>query len=183
MMDENHQILTTMGISGNMSSELHGKNWFPKLINDEGMYEREEKDQVEIHSDPFAGSEVKATVFSKLDPEGDPNVRSNQQVKKEDISVNISENLHDYNLHIVTIKEEREEEDIQQVLEQEEDLILEIPHQTKEEEIPVNIREVSSELCKWRAEWSIVFKDVSAVTRTVPPHLQAAVYSYTLQKE
>ncbi|KAM4642525.1 uncharacterized protein O3C94_016829 isoform 2-T2 [Discoglossus pictus] len=118
MMDVNPQTLRTVGMSGNMNSGHHYGNQYLELINEEGEYERKEKDiqQVEIHSASCAGSEgATASVLLKIDPEEETNMRSHKQIKEEETSVNVSEGLQDYNLHIVTIKEEREEEDIQQM--------------------------------------------------------------------
>ncbi|KAM4642094.1 uncharacterized protein O3C94_016472 [Discoglossus pictus] len=112
-MDENHQTQRIVGMPGNRSSGLQDENSCPELINEDGEYEKDEKvnPQVEIHSDPCAGSEkVKPSVIPKLDPEEEPNVGCRQMVKEEEIPVNISEGLHDYNLHIVTIKKETEED-------------------------------------------------------------------------
>ncbi|KAM4651400.1 uncharacterized protein O3C94_013892 [Discoglossus pictus] len=118
VMDEKHNTPKTVGMSGDMDSRLHGGNQYPKLINEDGVYEKEEKDihHVEIHSDPCAGSQrVKPYIFSKLDHEEETNVGIKVQVKDEEFPVNISEGLHDYDLHIVAIKEERETEVIQQM--------------------------------------------------------------------
>ncbi|KAM4642592.1 uncharacterized protein O3C94_016887 [Discoglossus pictus] len=137
IMEKKHLTLGTVDMSGNLSSGLHNENQYSELINEDGKYENEE-----IHSDPFAGSDlekeksewshqpvkeeeipvnisegsekVTSSVCSKLDPEEEPNVGSHQQIKEEECPVNISDDLHDYNLHIVTIKEEREADDIQQ---------------------------------------------------------------------
>ncbi|KAM4614032.1 uncharacterized protein O3C94_022065 [Discoglossus pictus] len=117
MMDENHQTLKTVGMSGD-SSGLHDENLCPELINEEGEYQEEEKDlhQVEIHSDPHPGSEkVKPLNVSKLDTEEERGLRSHQKIKEEEHHVDIDEGLKDYDLHIITIKEEREEDEIQQV--------------------------------------------------------------------
>ncbi|KAM4642462.1 uncharacterized protein O3C94_016779 isoform 1-T2 [Discoglossus pictus] len=161
IMDQDHQTLKTVGMSCNRSLGLQDENLSPKLINEDGQYEREEKPihKVEIHSDPPAGSEKeKSSVILKLNSEEETNLGSHHQVKEEELPVNIR--LHDYNLHIVTIKEETEDErgenDIQKVeinsdpvtghstvntsiakLEQEGDLV-------KEEEIPINISKSAS---------------------------------------
>ncbi|KAM4642554.1 uncharacterized protein O3C94_016853 isoform 2-T2 [Discoglossus pictus] len=80
-----------------------------------GEHKLDEKDilQVTIQSELCTGSEkVKPFIFSKLNPEKETNVG----VKEEGITLNTSKDLRDCNLHIVTIKEEREEEDIQQMV-------------------------------------------------------------------
>ncbi|KAM4642582.1 uncharacterized protein O3C94_016877 isoform 2-T3 [Discoglossus pictus] len=95
MMDPNHK--TPRG------SGLHCETLYPELINEEGEYEREE--MVDTMSVPCADEK--------------PNLRSHQQIKEEQTPVNICEvgltGLSDYNLNIVTIKEEQEEDDIQQI--------------------------------------------------------------------
>ncbi|KAM4651410.1 uncharacterized protein O3C94_013899 [Discoglossus pictus] len=160
MMEENHQTLRTVGMSGDMSSGLtglHEQNLYPQLINVEGEYEREENDiqQVEIH----------LTSSAELDQEEDTNVNSPQQIKEEEIPLNISEELHDYNLQIVTIKEEREyegeENDIQQTLihadacagssdvkheTEQKDMTIRDFRQIKEEEINLNTNKGGVEL-------------------------------------
>ncbi|KAM4642595.1 uncharacterized protein O3C94_016890 [Discoglossus pictus] len=72
---------------------------------------------VEISGNIHSGcEEVKPSVFSKIDPEEETNIISHQQVKENVPSVNISEELPDYKLDIVTIKEERVEEDIKEMV-------------------------------------------------------------------
>ncbi|KAM4614030.1 uncharacterized protein O3C94_022063 isoform 2-T2 [Discoglossus pictus] len=104
-MDENPRTLRTVGMSGPSSGHC-GENLYPELINEEGEYEGEAKDiqPVGIHSDPSTGSE-------KVTPSDFSNVRSHRQIKEEEIPVDISEGNHDYNLRIVTVKDERDCED------------------------------------------------------------------------
>ncbi|KAM4642503.1 uncharacterized protein O3C94_016812 isoform 1-T2 [Discoglossus pictus] len=156
MMEENPQTLRTLGISGNMSSGLCDENPYSKFINEEGEYDREGNDteQLNMHSDPCGGSE------KVRPPNQEDEMRSHQQVKEEEIHVNINEGLHDDNLHIVTVKVEREEDDIQQIdllsdqcsgpsnkrlspvpSFRHEELNISDHHQVKKEEIPANISE------------------------------------------
>ncbi|KAM4622838.1 uncharacterized protein O3C94_020546 [Discoglossus pictus] len=58
---------------------------------------------------------VRSSVVSTLDQEPEPDVRSHQQIKEEEIPVNISEGLHIGNLDISVIKEEEDERDDQDI--------------------------------------------------------------------
>ncbi|KAM4641166.1 uncharacterized protein O3C94_015556 [Discoglossus pictus] len=108
MMVEEHQTLRTLGIQENRSSDLTG-------FQEEGGEEMDGNIQVTIQSVLCAGpSSVESSPLTRLGQE-DLNIRSHQQIKEEEIPVNISEGLHDYNLHIVTVKEEREDKDIRQM--------------------------------------------------------------------
>ncbi|KAM4642404.1 uncharacterized protein O3C94_016736 isoform 2-T2 [Discoglossus pictus] len=106
-------------------------------------------------------SGTSGNMSSELDQEEETNMRIHQLVKEEEIPVNISEGLHDYNLHIVTIKEERdyEREEKQMIMHSDpcegpldvkssvvskvdqEELNIRDDPEVKEEEIPVNISE------------------------------------------
>ncbi|KAM4642117.1 uncharacterized protein O3C94_016498 [Discoglossus pictus] len=80
----------TLGISSNMSSGLQSDNVDP--VSEEGEDEMDEKDilPVMIHSELSAGH-MRSSVVSQCDQEAEPDVRSHQKVKKEEIPVNISE--------------------------------------------------------------------------------------------
>ncbi|KAM4642567.1 uncharacterized protein O3C94_016866 isoform 1-T2 [Discoglossus pictus] len=116
MMDGNSQKTRTVGMSRHRSSGICDVNLGSDLIIGDGRYEREEKDiqKVEIHS---SMERRKPLVVAKADQEEEKYVRRPRQIKEEEIPVNISEGLHDYNLHIVTVKEEehdkREQTDIE----------------------------------------------------------------------
>ncbi|KAM4662922.1 uncharacterized protein O3C94_011256 isoform 2-T2 [Discoglossus pictus] len=120
MMDKSHQTLRTVGILLNRSSGIQEEKLHLELINEEGEYEREEKDiqQLEINSDQFGDpSNIKPSMFANLEHVEDLPMTPKQQVKEEDFPVIINKGPHDYNLNIVTIKEEqeyeREDHDIQ----------------------------------------------------------------------
>ncbi|KAM4614048.1 uncharacterized protein O3C94_022074 [Discoglossus pictus] len=161
IMDGNHKTLRTVGKFGKRISGLHDVSLYPELINEQGQYET---DETEVEAPGAAGRERrKQTRFSKLDKEdNERNVTSRRQVKEEEDPVNIGEvtGLQDYNLRIVTIKEEKEyekeESDIQRVIIQsdscagpsdvkpsveQEEPTIQGHQQIKEEEIPVNINE------------------------------------------
>ncbi|KAM4642315.1 uncharacterized protein O3C94_016680 [Discoglossus pictus] len=72
--------------------------------------ESEETDIQEIH--PYPG-EGPSTNTEQVD---DLIITTQQQVKEEEVPVNINNGLKDYSLHIVTIKEEREDNDTQQMV-------------------------------------------------------------------
>ncbi|KAM4642509.1 uncharacterized protein O3C94_016817 isoform 2-T2 [Discoglossus pictus] len=114
MMDENYQTLRTFRIPGNKSSGLQDEH--VDTVSEEG---KDAKGilQVTIHSELSAGHE-EHSVVSKLDQELDqPNVRRKQQVKEEEIPVDISEGVHNENLDVkLIIKEEEDERDKDDIL-------------------------------------------------------------------
>ncbi|KAM4652080.1 uncharacterized protein O3C94_014418 [Discoglossus pictus] len=113
VMDENNQTLRTSGNPLNWRSGFQDENVDPVI--EQGEDEMDEKGivQMTIHPKPCARhSNVKLPVVSNLDQEAEPNVRFHQQVKEEDIPVNISERLHDDYLED---EEEIDEKDILQV--------------------------------------------------------------------
>ncbi|KAM4642556.1 uncharacterized protein O3C94_016855 [Discoglossus pictus] len=67
----------------------------------------------------MSSGHVKPSVVSKFDQEAKPDVRSHQQVKEEEIPVNISEGPHDGNIDTIFVvkveEDERDDQDIQQV--------------------------------------------------------------------
>ncbi|KAM4641278.1 uncharacterized protein O3C94_015664 [Discoglossus pictus] len=119
MMDEKHQTLRTEGISGKRSSGLHDYNLFPELINEEGQYERDERDiqQVKIPTHTCAASDKEKTpLFSTLHQE-EINMRSPEQIKEEEIPVTIGESLHEKSMNTISvIKEEEDEMDEKDIL-------------------------------------------------------------------
>ncbi|KAM4640704.1 uncharacterized protein O3C94_015289 [Discoglossus pictus] len=128
MVDENHQKFNTLGTPphenpGNENMEA---------VSDEGddMIKKEDIQHAKIHLVIDAGaSSVNSSDVIKLEKELDI---SGQQVKVEEIPVNISKGLEEVDLNIVQIGEEgqdeSEEDDIQQF-------------EVKVEEIPTNINE------------------------------------------
>ncbi|KAM4652266.1 uncharacterized protein O3C94_014631 [Discoglossus pictus] len=94
----------------------HDYNLHTASIKEEQEYEGEDAIQ---QMDPCTGlSTMEASAVQNIDQE-DINIRDYLQIKEEESPVNISEGPHDYNLHIVTIKEEQEcerEDDIQQIV-------------------------------------------------------------------
>ncbi|KAM4707788.1 uncharacterized protein O3C94_008758 [Discoglossus pictus] len=76
----------------NISEGPQDANLHPELLNEEEEYGRDEKSihQMEIQSDPCTDSE---RVKSELDQEEETNMRSHQQIKEEEIPVNISDGL------------------------------------------------------------------------------------------
>ncbi|KAM4642099.1 uncharacterized protein O3C94_016479 [Discoglossus pictus] len=99
------------------------------------------------------GEEILLT-YGELDQEEEKKMMSHRQIKEEEIPINISKGIHDYNVHIVKVKEEREE-DIQQMairsdpstetsiipkIKQEE-LCITDHQQIKDEKIPIIITE------------------------------------------
>ncbi|KAM4642409.1 uncharacterized protein O3C94_016740 [Discoglossus pictus] len=158
-IDEKDVLRVT--IQSKLSAEMHNDNLCPELINEDGEYEREENGiyQMEGHSDPWSGSErLKPLILSKFDQQEETNMSCQQQIKKEEIPINISEVLYKGNLHIKEEgMDEKEGRDIQQIAysdtctesdvksssflnhKQEGDVIMKVQQQVKEEEIPVNI--------------------------------------------
>ncbi|KAM4642311.1 uncharacterized protein O3C94_016676 [Discoglossus pictus] len=154
------QMEDQQGIQENTGSGRHDENLYPELINKEGEYETEENDieQMEIQSHQCTDSEkVTTSIISKRDQQEETNVSSHQQIKKEEIHINISEGLHNENLDtVLAIKEEEDEMDERDILqvtiqsdlcagpsswtsaEQEKELVAK-KHQELEEEIPINI--------------------------------------------
>ncbi|KAM4614006.1 uncharacterized protein O3C94_022041 [Discoglossus pictus] len=93
LMMANHQTLEISGPFTNRSSGLHDENLYPELINKDGEYEREDKNtpQVEVHSDLCGeSSNVKLDIALKLEQEEGPDVRGQQEVKEEEVTINIS---------------------------------------------------------------------------------------------
>ncbi|KAM4651161.1 uncharacterized protein O3C94_013710 [Discoglossus pictus] len=105
----------TLGMSSSRSSGLQGGN--EDTFNKEGEDE-EDILPVTIHSDLSAGH-VKLSVVSRFDQEAEPDVRGHQQVKEEEIAVNISEGLRIGNMDTISVvkeeEDERDDEDIHQV--------------------------------------------------------------------
>ncbi|KAM4687807.1 uncharacterized protein O3C94_006261 [Discoglossus pictus] len=115
-----------------------------------------------IQSELSAGH-VRPPVVSELGKEAEPDVRSHQQVKEEEIPVNISDGLHSGDMDTISvIKEEEDERDDQEIhrvemcsdpcaghvwpsvgsaLGKEAEPDVRSHQQVKEEEIPVNISE------------------------------------------
>ncbi|KAM4689109.1 uncharacterized protein O3C94_007251 [Discoglossus pictus] len=105
----------TLGISPNRSSGLQSDNVDP--VSEEGEDEMDEKEipPGTIQSELSAGH-VRSPVGSELGKEAEPDVRSHQQVKEEEIPVNISEGLHSGNMDTISvIKEEEDERDDQEI--------------------------------------------------------------------
>ncbi|KAM4642579.1 uncharacterized protein O3C94_016876 [Discoglossus pictus] len=106
----------------NISEGSHDYNLHIVTIKEEKEFESEENDiqQIIIPSDPSEGPlDVKSSNVSKVEQE-DPNIRDQQLVKEEIITVKITEGLHDENVYSELINEEGEYEgddkSIQQVL-------------------------------------------------------------------
>ncbi|KAM4642474.1 uncharacterized protein O3C94_016790 [Discoglossus pictus] len=71
---------------------LQGENLNSELINEDGQYEKDEKNiqQLKIQSDPCIGSKrVKSSVLTKLYQE-ETNVRSHQKIKEEEIPIHVN---------------------------------------------------------------------------------------------
>ncbi|KAM4687513.1 uncharacterized protein O3C94_006026 [Discoglossus pictus] len=108
----------TLGISPIRSSGLQSDNVDP--VSDEGEDETGEKDSppVTIQSELSAGH-VRPSVASTLEQEPEPDVRSHQQIKEEEIPVDISEGFHRGNMDTISVikeeEDERDDQDIQQV--------------------------------------------------------------------
>ncbi|KAM4709220.1 uncharacterized protein O3C94_019392 [Discoglossus pictus] len=148
-----------------------------KEERDHGDYKSKENcenQQTVMHSNPCEDSDkVTPSVLSEFDQEEETNMRCPREIKEEEIPVNISEGLDDYNLHIVTVKAERDhgdyksEEncDIQQTVMhpnpcegpldvkppvvskvEQEELNIRDQQKVKEEEIPVNIMKGGSRI-------------------------------------
>ncbi|KAM4642559.1 uncharacterized protein O3C94_016857 [Discoglossus pictus] len=112
-MDEKDILQVT--IHSELCAGPNDENLHPELINEEGEYEQEEKD-IQLMKIASGSEKMKTDHFAKLDQ----GKESHQLIKEEEIPVNISEGLQDYNLHIVTVKEEghyeSEENAIQKVV-------------------------------------------------------------------
>ncbi|KAM4641263.1 uncharacterized protein O3C94_015647 [Discoglossus pictus] len=105
--EEDHQQVKEEDILIHMSEDLQDEDLYNVSVKEEeGDLKEEENDflPVEIHSDTRTGPTV-----SKIEQE-ELNIMDSQQVKEEDIPVNISEGLHDESLNIVSINEEGEYE-------------------------------------------------------------------------
>ncbi|KAM4688515.1 uncharacterized protein O3C94_006707 [Discoglossus pictus] len=113
-----HQLVKEEEIPVNISKGLQNDNKDPVI--EEAEDEMDEKDilPVTIQSELSAGH-VKPSVVSPLDEEAQPDVTSHQQVKEEDIPVNISEGLHSGNMDTISVIKEEEgergDQDIQQM--------------------------------------------------------------------
>ncbi|KAM4642428.1 uncharacterized protein O3C94_016756 [Discoglossus pictus] len=105
----------TLGISSNTSPVLQSDN--VDTVSEEGEDEMDEKNilPVTIHSELSAGH-VKSSVVSQFDQEAEPDVRSHQQVKEEEIPVNISEGLHIGNMDTISVIKEEDESDDQDIV-------------------------------------------------------------------
>ncbi|KAM4614112.1 uncharacterized protein O3C94_022149 [Discoglossus pictus] len=96
----------TLGISSNGSSGLHRGNMDTGSVIKE---EEDERDDQDIQS--CADSDkVTPSGLSETDQEEETNMRSPRGIKEEEIPVNISDGPDTYSLHIVTVKEEEENE-------------------------------------------------------------------------
>ncbi|KAM4642074.1 uncharacterized protein O3C94_016448 [Discoglossus pictus] len=110
IIDGNHQTLRTLGIPANRSSDLQDDH--VDAVIEEGEDEMDEKDilQVTIHSELSAGpSKVKPSNVSRLEKDK-LDIMEHQQLKEEEIPVNISKGLHDENLDTVSVIKEDEDE-------------------------------------------------------------------------
>ncbi|KAM4689130.1 uncharacterized protein O3C94_007275 [Discoglossus pictus] len=89
-------------------------------VSDEGEHETGEKDSppVTIQSE-LSAAHVRPSVGSALGREPEPDMMSHQQVKEEEIPVNISECFHRGNMDTISVikeeEDERDDQDIQQV--------------------------------------------------------------------
>ncbi|KAM4614371.1 uncharacterized protein O3C94_022344 isoform 2-T2 [Discoglossus pictus] len=119
----------TVIIPGNRSSGLHEENLHIVSINEEGNYERPGKNiqQIEMHTNPCADHILEKPSFAfNLQQEEKHNFSCQQQIKKEEIPVNVSDGPS-------IVKPEPEDEP--DLMEQQ---------QIKEEEIPICISDVGS---------------------------------------
>ncbi|KAM4652078.1 uncharacterized protein O3C94_014416 [Discoglossus pictus] len=110
MINENCQIPSTLGIPANISAGIQDEH--VDTLSAEGGDEMDGKDilQVTIHSELCAGpSNMKPSFVSTLEQE-ELTIRDHQQVKEEEIPINISEGLHHETHYSVSINER---EDIQ----------------------------------------------------------------------
>ncbi|KAM4710128.1 uncharacterized protein O3C94_000133 [Discoglossus pictus] len=89
-----HRQVKEEEIPVNISEGLHSGNMDTISFIKKEEDERDDQDihQVEIGSDLCAGH-VRSSVVSKFDQVAEPDVRSHQQVKEEEIPVNIREDL------------------------------------------------------------------------------------------
>ncbi|KAM4642544.1 uncharacterized protein O3C94_016844 isoform 2-T2 [Discoglossus pictus] len=110
MLDETHKTLTGLGLPRNRSSGFQEEHVNTTVEEEEDEVDNKDIKQVTVHS--YARAEpvnVRPSTVSRLEQQ-EFNITGHQQVKEEETPVNIREGLHDYNVHIVTIKEEREYE-------------------------------------------------------------------------
>ncbi|KAM4707804.1 uncharacterized protein O3C94_008854 [Discoglossus pictus] len=93
-MTENHQTIRTLGVSTHRSSGLPDDNLDMRSVIEEQEDERNGNDyqQQETQSEPGAGH-AGPSVVSMFDQEAEQDVRSHQQVKEEEIPVNIREDV------------------------------------------------------------------------------------------
>ncbi|KAM4652079.1 uncharacterized protein O3C94_014417 [Discoglossus pictus] len=204
-MDKSHQTLSCWGMPENRNSGLPVENIYPELINEEGEYDTEDNSnqQVEIHSHPFEGSEkVTPLSIAKIDQEEKTNVRSHQQIKEEEIPINICEGLHSENLGTVSVLKEEEDEldesDILKVtihsdvcegpsswttvdpkLEQEQVLIAKKQHKVKDEQTLINLSEDAKQhsISSGSVHWVI------GEIGTTEGHQEAVMYIETTSKK
>ncbi|KAM4687457.1 uncharacterized protein O3C94_005984 isoform 1-T1 [Discoglossus pictus] len=117
----------TLGISPIRSSGPQSDNVDP--VSDGGEDETGEKEipSVTIQSELSAGH-VRPPVGSALGKEAEPDVRSHQQVKEEEIPVNISEDSDKVTPSVLSESDQEETN-------------MKSPQEIKEEEIPVNVHE------------------------------------------
>ncbi|KAM4642071.1 uncharacterized protein O3C94_016444 [Discoglossus pictus] len=117
IVDEKLQTPRALGIQTNRSSGLRDKN--ADTPSAEGCDEMNEKDILQVTIQPeFGGgpSNVTPTAISRLEQE-EFYMRGYQQVKEEEIPVNISEGLHDESLNtVLVIKEEENAVDNKDIL-------------------------------------------------------------------
>ncbi|KAM4641304.1 uncharacterized protein O3C94_015692 [Discoglossus pictus] len=102
----------TLGIASNRSSGLQSDNI--DTVSEEG---EDEKDilPVTIQSE-LSAEYVMSSVVSKIDQEAEPDLRSHQQFKEEEIPVNISEGCRSGNMDTISaIKEEENEREDQDI--------------------------------------------------------------------
>ncbi|KAM4687509.1 uncharacterized protein O3C94_006022 isoform 1-T2 [Discoglossus pictus] len=105
----------TLGILPIRSSGLQSDNVDPVSEGREDEMGEKEIPPVTIQSELSAGH-VRPPGGSELGKEAEPDVRSHQQVKEEEIPVNISESLHSGNMDIISvIKEEEDKRDDQEI--------------------------------------------------------------------
>ncbi|KAM4662926.1 uncharacterized protein O3C94_011260 [Discoglossus pictus] len=118
-------------IQSGLFTGLQDDNLYPVSVNAEGHDGGVENDiqQMAIPSDPCAGlSNVKPSISPKLE-QVEPKVMGHQQVKEEELPINISKELPDVNQSIPLKLEPEEETNVMG------------RQQVKEEEIPLSINE------------------------------------------
>ncbi|KAM4687446.1 uncharacterized protein O3C94_005974 [Discoglossus pictus] len=130
VMMENHQTLRTLGIPVNRSSELAGLgDGSLDTVYDEEEDEMDDENnhQMVIGSGHFTDCDKVSSVLSESGQEEETNIRSPQEIKEEEIPVNISKGS----------------DRVKSKPDQEEETNVRSRQQIKKEEIPVPIREGS----------------------------------------